>query len=563
MAEALKIDDWKNPLGAPDAKTALGSTTEPTKPATPDKTESPKPGGVIAASSEIGKGAEEASRKIAAYEAEAGKLTPPQLKPVPPPTPKVTDPIEVFGSAAMIFAGLGSMLSRRHMTTALNAATAVMNSFKANDTAATEQAYKVWQAETQNALQVADFQSKAYNAALGNILRRESQAEKEGVAKDKTAEARVKALSYAFSDPIMAQELERGGIDAAAKLQQARQDKVDDAAKAAREIEPKYQGALAMKNAMADPAWATSDNQGKADLLLKYGHPEAVKAVEAARKKNAASGLGAEITEDERETARAIANYAVKPPTSGRNNYARIMAEVSRINPEYRMGQYGIPESVEKHWVDPNAAGGKQIQSFDRVAQHLGVMEGLIDAMNNGNYPAFNAIANRASIAVGATPVTNFETAKQIVMNEVLKATSGVAGTGEDREKAQEALRNSASPEQLHQALDLIKDLIGGGLQSSQSLYSAGTNKPPSEFMKLLSPETQKVFAKQLHKPGGAESGAKTEPGRAETKTTPAVDAPPAEAVEDLRKMKDDPEARQQFDDVFGAGAADAALGGK
>ena len=111
----------------------------------------------------------------------------------------------------MIFAGLGSMLSRRHMTTALNAATAVMNSFKANDTAATEQAYKVWQAETQNALQVADFQSKAYNAAMGNILRREGQAEKEGVARDKTAEARVKALSYAFSDPIMAQELERGG----------------------------------------------------------------------------------------------------------------------------------------------------------------------------------------------------------------------------------------------------------------------------------------------------------------------------------------------------------------
>ena len=102
MAEALKIDDWKNPLGAPDAKTALGSTTEPTKPATPDKTESPKPGGVIAASSEIGKGAEEASRKIAAYEAEAGKLTPPQLKPVPPPTPKVTNASPSFGAMQLL-----------------------------------------------------------------------------------------------------------------------------------------------------------------------------------------------------------------------------------------------------------------------------------------------------------------------------------------------------------------------------------------------------------------------------------------------------------------------------
>ena len=555
MAEALKIDDWKNPLGAPDAKTALGSTTEPTKPATPDKTESPKPGGVIAASNEIGKGAEEASRKIAAYEAEAGKLTPPQLKPVPPPTPKVTDPIEVFGSAAMIFAGLGSMLSRRHMTTALNAATAVMNSFKANDTAATEQAYKVWQAETQNALQVADFQSKAYNAALGNILRRESQAEKEGVAKDKTAEAHVKALSYAFSDPIMAQELERGGIDAAVKLQQARQDKVDDAAKAAREIEPKYQGAMAMKNAMADPAWATSDNQGKADLLLKYGHPEAIKAME----KRAASNLNSPLSEGEDAQVNAILAYAEPLPRGSSTQAQRIAQAVAqRAGPEFVASDYGNTSKIKLHWTDPQFKPAAQLASVDRAAQHLDVLKEAYDKLGNVDPQRVNAVVNWAKTQFGDAAVTGLDAARQIVMNEIVKATSGVAGTGEDRDKAQGLMSDKLSPPQAAEAMNVMNKLITGSLEVSKQQFMTGAKASAAEFDKLVSERTRQKFLHQGEKPKP-----EPEPGRAETKTTPAEDWPPAEMVEKLRKMKDDPKARQQFDDVFGAGAADAALGGK
>lgn len=557
MADALAIDSWKNPLTPTDAKTTLAPTPD-AAPAKPDEpTKAPEKGGMAAASADIGKGAEEANRKISAYEAEAGKLTPPQLKPVPPPTPKVTDPIEVFGSAAMIFAGLGSMLSRRHMTTALNAATAVMNSFKANDAAATEQAYKVWQAETQNALQVADFQSKAYNAAMGNLTRKEGIAEREGAARDKAAEARVKALTFAFSDPLMAQELERGGIAAAAEFQKAREKKVEDAAKAAQEIEPKYQAARAMKEAMADPAWATSDNQGKADLLLKYGHPEAVKAMG----KRSASNLDRPLTDGEQARVSQIIALAAPYPRGNNPTDVRIRQGVAeQAGPDFAASDYGNTSRIKMHWMDPQFKPAAQLASVDRAAQHLDVLKEAYDKLGNVDPQRANAVINWAKTQFGDAAVTGLDAARQIVMNEIVKATSGVAGTGEDRDKAQSLMSEKLSPAQAAEAMEVMGKLITGSLEVSKQQYLAGTKSQdkPEEFDKLVSERTRRKF---LHQ----NAGGKTEPAsekKPEAKEPPnKSEAPPAEAIETLRKNKDDPKFRQSFIKHFGEAALTQALG--
>ena len=117
-------------------------------------------------------------------------------------------------------------------------------------------------------------------------------------------------------------------------------------------------------------------------------------------------------------------------------------------------------------------------------------------------------------------------------------------------------MSDKLSPPQAAEAMNVMDKLITGSLEVSKQQFMTGAKASAAEFEKLVSERTRQKFLHQGEKP-------KTEPGRAETKTTPAVAAPPAEAVEQLRKMKDDPKARQQFDDVFGAGAADAALGGK
>jgi hypothetical protein len=61
----------------------------------------------------------------------------PQYKPLPVPEPKKTDLVQQWGLAAMIFAMLGSFMTRNHTVTALNAATAAMKGFQESDKDAT------------------------------------------------------------------------------------------------------------------------------------------------------------------------------------------------------------------------------------------------------------------------------------------------------------------------------------------------------------------------------------------------------------------------------------------
>src|ERR1700684_1508456 len=69
---------------------------------------------------------------------ETGALTPPTIQPFVPPTP--TNPLQAFGSAAGILAAFGGLLTKRPLTTSLNAAASVMNAYKQNDIAAAQSA---------------------------------------------------------------------------------------------------------------------------------------------------------------------------------------------------------------------------------------------------------------------------------------------------------------------------------------------------------------------------------------------------------------------------------------
>src|ERR1700743_1377120 len=71
-------------------------------------------------SKELDQKFQDTETKIKGIEDKASALTPPKLEQIPPPTPKSTNPAEVWGSAAMLFAGIGSLLTRRPMVSALN-----------------------------------------------------------------------------------------------------------------------------------------------------------------------------------------------------------------------------------------------------------------------------------------------------------------------------------------------------------------------------------------------------------------------------------------------------------
>jgi hypothetical protein len=86
-----------------------------------------------------------------------------QYTPPPPPSTTAYNPMQAWGSAAMMIAGLGSLLTRRSMTNALNAGAQVMNAYKQGDADAASSALATWKTETANALNMQKYELEKYN----------------------------------------------------------------------------------------------------------------------------------------------------------------------------------------------------------------------------------------------------------------------------------------------------------------------------------------------------------------------------------------------------------------
>lgn len=94
--------------------------------------------------------------------------TPPEIAPPekPPVAAPETSPLEKFGSVASALAIFGSLLSRRPLTTALNASASAMNAIKQNDAEAYKRHFDEWKQQSEYAGQVAEWQANRYRDAM-------------------------------------------------------------------------------------------------------------------------------------------------------------------------------------------------------------------------------------------------------------------------------------------------------------------------------------------------------------------------------------------------------------
>jgi hypothetical protein len=214
--------------------------------------------------------------------------------------------------------------------------------------------------------------------------------------------------------------------------------------------------------------------------------------------------------------AQAIANYSMAPPGRNNRNRDQIMAQVMAVNPEYKEGDYGNQNIALRNWTNPNGAGFKQIGAFSTVAGHLDTLNKLAAALDNGDTPAINAMVNYIKRQTGDATVTNYDTAKQAVASELVKAVTGVAGALADREEAAKNMLRNGSPEQQEEAIRTWKDLIASRLETSMYQFKSGTGRSENEFLQLLPPATREYFAGYA----GVRPAARTETPRAPSATS-------------------------------------------
>lgn len=139
-----------------------------------------------------------------------------------------------------------------------------------------------------------------------------------------------------------------------------------------------------------------------------------------------------------------------------------------------------------------NFSTGKQgdlIRSFNVGISHLNTLGGLVGALGNGDVQAFNKLGNAYAQQTGNPAPTNFDAAKAIVGDEIIKAIVGGGGALADRENAQNQINRANSPQQLLGVIQTYKELMAGQLGGLKKQYSDTTHR--GNFDARLSPEAK------------------------------------------------------------------------
>ena len=477
------------------------------------------------AEKQYGAESDEISKRRKALD-ESGALKPPEL--AEPPKPQQTSSASAWGSAAMWLAAIGGLAVGRSLATSLNAAGNVLKGFQQKDAAGNQQAYAEWKTSTDNALKLHQFQIDAYKEALDGIKQDEDGAW-----------GKVQALASAFQHQSMALTAQQHDRDAVQRQIDAEQRAHDTMVEQQPKLEEMHAKLGALRELQAaraskDPARITAAEQNARDAQAAYGaggaaaqgkweiltdpntkdaqgnpvqyryQPQTEEATTldgkpytpsgAAKIQGAPTGDNALTPDDMKRgdtEAKMIAEYRVAPLGGFvlRSKYGQyVMSKVNEQNPDYDATQFTTKAAAAADFA--KGPESRTARSLNVVVQHLDLVRDLGKALDNGDVQAINSVKNRAARELGNADVTNFEVAKGIVGDEIVKATIGYAGGMADRENAQNQLSSAKSWPQLAGVIDTAQRLAGGQLMGLRKQYEGGTGRKDFDDRYMM-PETK------------------------------------------------------------------------
>ncbi len=157
-------------------------------------------------------------------------------------------------------------------------------------------------------------------------------------------------------------------------------------------------------------------------------------------------------------------------PGPGRLSREQAMAMAFRADPDF--------SSTRAKVVQDFASGtpAKNITSINTALQHMDAMTDLAEAMKTPtNVPLVNAAINKVRVATGDSSVTNFETARLAVSEEMKRVFTEVgAGSLAEQQAWYERFMASSSPEQLSGSIKTAAKLLEGRIEALNSRWKRG-----------------------------------------------------------------------------------------
>ena len=130
--------------------------------------------------------------------------------------------------------------------------------------------------------------------------------------------------------------------------------------------------------------------------------------------------------------AQEFASYNLPPPTGRQLSQPGMidaLEQAKKINPDFDPAQYAITQAARKKLE--TGKDSDAIASYVRLDQHLDFFKGLVDKLSDGSdIKTLNAIAKAWGMQTGNSNVTSYETALELVGDEIVKAVTGTGAAG-------------------------------------------------------------------------------------------------------------------------------------
>jgi hypothetical protein len=390
---------------------------------------------------------------------------PPPTQPLPPvPSNEMSDADNAWLNAAMFLGSLAGGLTRNHVTNALAGMTGAVEGYTKGRQDLFHQQMDIWKAANDRALKENERSQKAYAQVLQN---RQLSMEQKMM--------QVQITAAQFDDEAMAGAAAQKDTIAVAQLADQRARYATDMGKASTALDEQ-------RMVQARQEVARMGDQIQAIAEYRQAPPQ---------QRSGYEGMVSRALMD------AVQQYSLN--TLGRPYSA---AEWNKVN--RGAGAQGAAEGRLPAAAALRQMGGFGPVDFRQVAfqnaaiDHLDTLRTYSAALANNDINTINEIKQRIQQELGFDPPTNFDAAKQIVGNEVIRAITTTGGGVYDRQEISGVLNRARSPQQLVGIIDVYQRLIAAQTLSRQRQYEVSRagipNAPP--FEGLLSERVKRLLSK-------------------------------------------------------------------
>jgi hypothetical protein len=454
------------------------------------------------------------------------------------PKDPTMDGVKHLSGLATIIGVLGGLFTRQPMLASLGAGAAAIEAYNANDLRAYNIAYKNWQNQTNLLFKIADMQSQrvrdiaeddnmpiqAKRALLDTTLR--------AMGMEQLADAaRTRGDTVVFnylSDQAKLQEQARERQYQIDSTNQWRKDQLENKNwipvtidgksyrmnTASGKVEPiivPETGQQASDVTKIGTPRSTASGSGKADVDrmvnadvadFKAHNPTASPADVAAAQFTARikrEGEYASATHVARSgIGEYIQTFKANHPDADENAVNEAVAEFTRL------------QTVERAYA--NGPTKRNVDSLNTAAGHIALLREYAKAVKESgtqtDTPRVNMLLQALRSATGHAEITNFDTARDITTDEVVRLLTSTGGTEADRAGMASRIRADMSGQQLDGALTVLDRFIAERFEALEQGFAGNDPERRTYFEnEKLTPTARAVFQQYpplTPSPGGA-----------------------------------------------------------